>query len=429
MPTAPAYVPDQATQAVTQLPVAAPSNTPAPAAPRPTAPAPAQASQASSQQVPLAAPASPSQAPATSGAPTPTVRAPAQPVDRIQLAQDAWASFAKASDPYYQKSLRDATSTAAGAGQLGSGQLRTSLGDLSQQRNLELDTARDNLIRQATEGSIADASTAYQQQLATAQQGLAERIGTGQLGLGQGQLDLAREGQQGSQALQQRALELDELVRTGQMTLAERDQALREMQSGQQMDLARAGVTGQIQTGLDEDGNPVYGETQAARDSRESRALQERALELDELVRTGQMTLAERDQALRELSQRQSNELQVASLAQGADQFTRSLAQNAAQFGLSQAQQLQIAQLTDRTQNRQLDLNSELGRQNLLVQLANILGGPTGTGNPAFLQAVARALGIGLGGGSTTTTGTTGTGVTGGTSTGTSTSGSTGEME
>lgn len=370
-----------------QLQIAANANqATTPPTPRPVAQANTQQTPQANQQLPLASTsATPqqSQTPDAPALPSPTVQAPAKPVDRIALAADAWASFAKASDPYYQKSLRDATSNAAGRGQIGSGQLRTSLGDLSHQRQLELDTARDNLIRQATEGSIADATTAFQQQLAIAQQGLAGELGRGSLDVNRGQLDLARTGQEASLGLdrerldlaregqtasidmQRAAQDLDERVRTGQMTIAERDQALRELQNTQsntradeQLELARTGQEATID-------------------------LQRRAQELDERVRTGQMTLAERDQALREAQQEQQ-----------AAQFTASLAENARQFGLSQEQQLEIAQLTDATQNRQLDLNSDLGRQNLLVQLANIVGGPTG--NSAFLQEIARALGITL---------------------------------
>lgn len=81
---------------------------------------------------------------------------PGAGVDRVKLANDVFESSAKASDPYYQKALRDATSAAAGNGQLGSGQLRTSLGDEASNRALQLDTLRSGLMHDATSGSIED---------------------------------------------------------------------------------------------------------------------------------------------------------------------------------------------------------------------------------------------------------------------------------
>lgn len=77
--------------------------------------------------------------------------------NRYQIAQDQLKTYQQASDPYYQKSLRDATSQAAGAGQLGSGQLRTSLGDLALNRDLELGAQGQNFLQNALTGSIGDA--------------------------------------------------------------------------------------------------------------------------------------------------------------------------------------------------------------------------------------------------------------------------------
>lgn len=120
--------------------------------------------------------------PSSSGPPVPvvapTIAAPSSPVDRVKLAQEAFDTFAKSSDPYYQKTLRDATSSAAAGGRLGSGMLRTSLGDAASNRQLQLDAERDRLINAATEGSITDANTAFQQQLAST--GQAQAYGSDQ---------------------------------------------------------------------------------------------------------------------------------------------------------------------------------------------------------------------------------------------------------
>jgi hypothetical protein len=77
-------------------------------------------------------------------------------VDRTKLAQSMFDTFAQSSNPAYEASLRDATRSAAGAGRIGSGQLRTSYGNLANQRNLQLDTAKQQFMQDALEGSIGD---------------------------------------------------------------------------------------------------------------------------------------------------------------------------------------------------------------------------------------------------------------------------------
>ncbi len=77
--------------------------------------------------------------------------------DRFKLAQDEFNNFSKASDPTYQASLRDAIRAASAGGALGSGKLNTSIGDLAQNRNLELDTQRNSLLNNALTGGIEDA--------------------------------------------------------------------------------------------------------------------------------------------------------------------------------------------------------------------------------------------------------------------------------
>lgn len=82
-------------------------------------------------------------------------------VDRFWLAKSRFEDFAKSSDPYYQKTLRDANSAAAGAGRLGSGMLRTSLGDAANLRATQLDSARSNFMNNALTGSIDDSYKNY----------------------------------------------------------------------------------------------------------------------------------------------------------------------------------------------------------------------------------------------------------------------------
>ena len=76
--------------------------------------------------------------------------------DRFQLAQDRFQTFTQQTDPAYQAALRDANRMGAAAGGLGSGQLRTSFGNLANQRANQLDTGRDTFMQNALEGTIAD---------------------------------------------------------------------------------------------------------------------------------------------------------------------------------------------------------------------------------------------------------------------------------
>lgn len=76
--------------------------------------------------------------------------------DRFQLAQDRFAQFTEQTDPAYKAALRDTMRAGAAAGGLGSGQLRTSLGDAGNQRDLNLRTAERGFLTDALEGTIAD---------------------------------------------------------------------------------------------------------------------------------------------------------------------------------------------------------------------------------------------------------------------------------
>lgn len=77
--------------------------------------------------------------------------------DRNQIARDQVNTWNTSSEPQFQADLRSATSQAAGAGQLGSGQLRTSLGNLTYNRYLQRNAAQSNYLGAAQTGSIEDA--------------------------------------------------------------------------------------------------------------------------------------------------------------------------------------------------------------------------------------------------------------------------------
>ncbi len=81
---------------------------------------------------------------------------PDQSVDRVKLGQDIFNTFQKSTDPAYQASILDAERNGAALGQIGSGGLRTSVGNLANQRGLQLDTARDTAAQNALTGSIGD---------------------------------------------------------------------------------------------------------------------------------------------------------------------------------------------------------------------------------------------------------------------------------
>ena len=77
--------------------------------------------------------------------------------DRVKTSQNLFDTFQKSTDPAYQASLRDAMRMSAAGGGLGSGMLRTSLGNLENNRALQLDTEQRNQRDNALLGSIDDA--------------------------------------------------------------------------------------------------------------------------------------------------------------------------------------------------------------------------------------------------------------------------------
>lgn len=80
-----------------------------------------------------------------------------QLADRFALAQQKYDQFVQSTDPSYQAALRDAKRAGAAAGGLGSGQLRTSIGDLAGQRANAMDVQRQGAFTDAMGGSIDDA--------------------------------------------------------------------------------------------------------------------------------------------------------------------------------------------------------------------------------------------------------------------------------
>lgn len=89
--------------------------------------------------------------------------------DRFALAQQKFSDFVNQSNPAYQAALREATQRSAAAGGLGSGMLRTSYGNAELARENALNTARNQFLTEALQGTIGDA---YQNaQIAAQQQG------------------------------------------------------------------------------------------------------------------------------------------------------------------------------------------------------------------------------------------------------------------
>lgn len=373
------------------------SQPPVPAAPVPAAPplpvagqtpvAPGQPPTAVASSTPATAPtsAAPSALPLASAPPNTslvnqTIAAP-QTADRLQLANTAIDSTAQATDPYYQKSLRDATSQAAGAGQLGSGQLRTSLGDLAQQRGLELDTLRKNAINDATTGSIADefAKTGIAQQ----QQGFqaAQAQAGKQNDLAGGQLALAQKAQDQGNTLATGQLDLSKTLGTGQLTLAQQQVAQQNDLAHGQLDLSKTLGLGQLdlaKSGQEQAGQQFSQslEFQKATQS-QNNALATAAQDLQRQVVTGQLSIQQAQQKLAELSNQQDFDLntqglQLAKNAQdiGSNQFQQ-------QFGANE-QQTAFNQAATQTQIEEALRNGDFSRAMQLLQ-AGSQGNPSDT--------------------------------------------------
>lgn len=77
--------------------------------------------------------------------------------DRKALATDYLNTWDQSTAPQFQADLNTATSNKAATGQLGSGGLRTSLGDLTYNRDLQRNAQAKNFYNDALSGSINDA--------------------------------------------------------------------------------------------------------------------------------------------------------------------------------------------------------------------------------------------------------------------------------
>lgn len=76
--------------------------------------------------------------------------------NRLNIANSYLDNWNSSTQPQFQADLNSATSNAAATGKLGSGGLRTSLGDLTYNRDLQRNTQASNFYNDALNGSIAD---------------------------------------------------------------------------------------------------------------------------------------------------------------------------------------------------------------------------------------------------------------------------------
>lgn len=83
--------------------------------------------------------------------------APGATADRFGIANQQLQNWNATTAPQFQSDLRGATSNAAATGRLGSGGLRTSLGDLTYNRDVQRQGQQNNFLTNALTGSIDDA--------------------------------------------------------------------------------------------------------------------------------------------------------------------------------------------------------------------------------------------------------------------------------
>lgn len=81
---------------------------------------------------------------------------PGAGVDRLALATSNLKNYNEATDPEYKASINEAAQGGAAAGQIGSGMLRTRIGDLALARTRDLSTQGTKFLNDATAGSIDD---------------------------------------------------------------------------------------------------------------------------------------------------------------------------------------------------------------------------------------------------------------------------------
>lgn len=387
-----------APSAPSQVPLAAPAQSPTPQPSSiPLATGGSTPQSTASGNIPLAAPSQPYATTTSNVGPGSTANylgttiQPGPATDRLALAKSNFETYSKATDPAYQKSLRDATAKAAGVGQLGSGQLRTSYGDLAANRALQLDTQKQNFLDEATKGAIEDAyknvGIAQQQQGFQAQQQAAaeaQRIASGGLTLAERQADTGNKLAEGALTGSY----------DGTQTLAAKQGADSQALAREQLELAK---TGQGQSyELAKSAQDLQRQVQTGQLS-----IAQANQKLQEMVSTGQLSIEQARQALAELQN-----------AQGVEQFSKTFEAGQQQSAFGQAlQQAQLEEaLTSGSYGRAL---SSLGAgmlgnpADIAMQLAGLYGGQAtaaGQGAGSLLGNAAIANAVGGGGGGDTGT-------------------------
>lgn len=144
-------------------------------------------------------------------------------IDRVGIAKDLLAQFDPLTDAQFKGDLRNATLGAAARGNLGSGNYRTSLGDIVANRAQQRDAYARQLMDAAQTGSIDD----FYKNVGIAQQ---------QQGFAAGQQQTAF-----GQSLAQRQQDLQEKVQSGQMSLAQAQQTQNAINSDREYALSAAG--------------------------------------------------------------------------------------------------------------------------------------------------------------------------------------------
>lgn len=286
---------------------------------------------------------------------------PGAGVDRIGLAQKAWETSQAQSAPAYEASLRQAKQQAAGVGQLGSGQLRTQLGDLALQRGRDMDAERQRLMNEAITGSIADQyqnigiaqqqqqfqaaqqTTDFQQQLAREEAALQRALGLGNLGISQQQADTQRLQATGQLGLSEKQLAQQERMQAAGFAQESAEsakaraqqEAIQKAAFGQESEQARLAREQQLTLAQ-------RGESEAEK----QRVLQERM----------QATGLSAEAAQAQLDREQREQMQTAQFGQETEQARLAREQQAAQFGQTLTLQQQQADLDHKVRTGQLTL-------------------------------------------------------------------------
>lgn len=221
---------------------------------------------------------------------------------------------------------------------------------------------------QAQQASQFQQGQMQNQQQFTAQQELQRLLGLGNLDI-QGR-QLAQEGQQFQQnyALNQRAQDIDAAYKNGQLSLAQRNQALAELQNSQtqaleQQKLAQTGS--QFNQSLQEQ---IAARMQSGQQFQQNFGLDQQKMMLEQMVQTGQLSIAQANQRLAELQNQQGNALEQQKLAQQGQQFQQSQFQQNQQFNAQQDLQKLLGLGNLDLQRSQLAQENQQFGQNLALQ-------------------------------------------------------------